>query len=115
MAAMGVDFVILAVPDRAIPTVAIQVAAGGALKRGAVVAHLSGVLPSGVLAGVRAAGGWQGSVHPLQSFADVETAIATLSSSFYFLEGDEEAIDVLRSFVISLEGRPVTIDSEAKA
>jgi predicted short-subunit dehydrogenase-like oxidoreductase (DUF2520 family) len=114
LAAMGADAVILAVPDRAIPTVAIQVAAGGALKRGAVVVHLSGALPAGVLAGVRAAGGWQGSLHPLQSFADVETAIASLPSSFFFLEGDEEAVDTLRSLVISLEGRPVRIDSASK-
>src|SRR5262245_36816076 len=73
MAAMGADVVLLAVPDRAIPSVAIQVAAGGALKRGAAVAHLSGALPAGVLAGVRAGGGWTASMHPLQSFADVET------------------------------------------
>ena len=107
LAAMGADLVLLAVPDRTIPTVAIQVAAGGALRRGAVVAHCSGALPAGVLAGVRAAGGWPGSIHPLQSFADVETAVASLPGSFFFLEGDEEAVDVLRSVVLSIEGRPV--------
>jgi predicted short-subunit dehydrogenase-like oxidoreductase (DUF2520 family) len=115
MAAMGAEVVILAVPDRAIAQVAIQVAAGGALKRGAVVAHLSGALPAGILAGVRAAGGWQGCMHPLQSFANVENAIAALPSSFFFLEGDDEAVDVLRSLVVSLEGRPVRIDSAAKS
>ena len=115
LAAMGADLVLLAVPDRAIPTVAIQVAAGGALRRGAVVAHCSGALPAGVLAGVRAAGGWPGSIHPLQSFADVETAITNLPGSFFFLEGDEEAVDVLRSVVISLDGRPVPLDSASKA
>ena len=40
LAAMGADVVILAVPDRAIPAVGIEVAAGGALKRGATVLHL---------------------------------------------------------------------------
>ena len=115
MAAMGADVVILAVPDRAIPQVAIQVAAGGALKRGAVVAHLSGALPAGILAGIRAAGGWQGCMHPLQSFANVENAIAILPSTFFFLEGDDEAVDVLRSLVVSLEGRPVRIDSGSKS
>lgn len=114
-AALGADVVLLAVPDRAIPTVSIQVAAGGALRRGAVVAHLSGALPAGVLAGVHAAGGWQGSMHPLQSFADVETAVTTLPGSFVFLEGDAEAVDVLRSLAISLDARPVPIASQAKA
>jgi predicted short-subunit dehydrogenase-like oxidoreductase (DUF2520 family) len=115
LAAMGADAVLLAVPDRAIAMVSIQVSAGGALKRGAVVAHHSGALPAGILAGVRAAGGWQGCMHPLQSFASVENAMASLPNSFFFLEGDEEAVDVLRNLVISLEGRPVRIDSGAKS
>ena len=102
-------------PDRAIPVVAIQVASGGALRRGAVVAHCSGALPAGVLAGVRAGGGWPGSIHPLQTFADVETAIASLPGSFYFLEGDTEAVDVLRSVVLSIDGRPVPLDSAQKS
>jgi predicted short-subunit dehydrogenase-like oxidoreductase (DUF2520 family) len=115
LAAMGADVVLLAVPDRAIAMVGIQVAAGGALKRGAIVAHHSGALPAGILAGVRAAGGWQGCAHPLQSFADVETALATLPNSFFFLEGDAEAMDVLATLVLSVEGRPVRIDSGAKS
>jgi predicted short-subunit dehydrogenase-like oxidoreductase (DUF2520 family) len=115
LAAMGADLVILSVPDRAIPAVAIQVAAGGALRRGAVVAHCSGAFPAGVLAGVRAAGGWPGSIHPLQSFADVETAVQTLPGSFFFLEGTQEAVDVLRGLVLSIDGRPVPIESAQKA
>src|SRR5262245_14126926 len=82
VAAMGADRVLLAVPGRSIPTVASQVAAGGALRRGAVVAHLSGALPAGVLAGIRAAGGFVGSLHPLQTFADVQTAVEGLPRSF---------------------------------
>lgn len=115
LAVMGADAVLLAVPDRAIPSVAIQVAAGGALKRGAVVAHLSGALPSGVLAGVRAAGGWTASMHPLQSFADIETAIEALPGTFFFLEGDPEGVEVLQSLVLSIEGRPVPLDSTSKS
>jgi predicted short-subunit dehydrogenase-like oxidoreductase (DUF2520 family) len=115
MAPLGADLVILAVPDRAIPSVAIQLAAGGALRRGAVVAHVSGALPAGVLTGVRAAGAHAGSMHPLQSFAGVETAVASLPGTFFFLEGDPEAVDVLRSVVLSIDGRPVPIDSASKA
>lgn len=115
MAAMGADVVLLAVPDAAIPSIAIQVASGGALRRGAVVAHFAGGLPARVLAGVAAAGGWRGSIHPLQTFADVDTAVQALRDSFYFIEGDEEAVEVLRSLVIALEGRPVAIDSTEKA
>jgi predicted short-subunit dehydrogenase-like oxidoreductase (DUF2520 family) len=115
LAPLGADVVLLAVPDRAIPSVAIQVAAGGALKRGAVVAHLSGALPAGVLAGVRAAGGWQGAMHPLQAFADVDTALTSLRGTFFFLEGDREAVDLLRTLVASLEGRSVVIEGASKS
>jgi predicted short-subunit dehydrogenase-like oxidoreductase (DUF2520 family) len=115
LAAMGADLVVLAVPDRAIPSVAIEVAAGGALRRGAVVAHLAGGLPAGILAGVTAAGGHRGAMHPLQSVADVETAVQSLPRSFFFLEGDREAVDLLRSVVLALDGRPVEIEARAKA
>jgi predicted short-subunit dehydrogenase-like oxidoreductase (DUF2520 family) len=115
LAAMGADVVLLAVPDKAIPAVAIEVSAGGALKRGAVVAHLAGGLSAGILAGVTAAGGHRGVMHPLQSFADVEAAVRSLRDSFFFLEGDREAVDVLRSVVVALDGRPVEIEASAKA
>lgn len=115
LAPMGADVVLLAVPDRAIPAVAIQVAAGGALKRGAVVAHLAGGLSAGILSGVTAAGGHRGVMHPLQSFADVEAAVASLRDSFFFLEGDKEAVEVLRTLVVALKGRPVEIEASAKA
>ncbi len=115
LAAMGADLVILAVPDKAIASVAIEVSAGGAMKRGAIVAHCAGGLPAGVLSGVNAAGGHKGAIHPLQSFADVDTAVQMLPETFFFLEGDPEAVDVLRSVVIALNGRPVEIDGSKKA
>ncbi len=115
LAAMGADIVLLAVPDRAIPSVSISVAAGGALRRGAVVAHLAGGLPARVLAGVEAAGAHCGSMHPLQTFADVDTALRMLRDTFFFLEGDTEAVEVLRSLVIAINGRPVTLEANQKA
>jgi len=107
--------VILAVPDRAIPAVAIEVAAGGALKRGAVVLHLSGGLPSGVLSGVQAAGGHPGAMHPLQSFADVEIALRSLPGTYFYLEGDPRALQVMHLLVDALGGRAVEIPAASKA
>jgi len=115
LAAMGADLVLLAVPDRAIPSVSIQVASGGALRRGAVVAHCAGGLPARVLAGVSAAGAHRGSLHPLQTFADVDTALRMLRDTFFFIEGDHEAVEVLRSLVIGIDGRPVTLDGTHKS
>ncbi len=115
LAAMGADAVILAVPDRAIPAVAIEVAAGGAVKRGAAVIHLAGGLPSGILTGVRAAGGHRGAMHPLQSFADVEAAVRMLPETHFFIEGDEPAVDVMHELVVALDGRPIRINARDKA
>ncbi|MCB9902242.1 MAG: DUF2520 domain-containing protein [Planctomycetes bacterium] len=115
MAALGADLVLLAVPDRAIAGVAIQVAAGGALRKGAVVAHFAGGLPAGILSGVVAAGGHRGALHPLQSFADVETALAMLPDTFFAIEGDKEAVEVLQSVVVTLGGRPLRMGSGSKA
>lgn len=115
MAALGADIVLLTVPDRAIAGVAIQVTAGGALRNGAIVAHCAGGLSAGILSGVRAAGGHRGAIHPLQSFADIENATRALPRSYYFLEGDARAIEVLRSVVVTIGGRPVEISSGDKA
>ena len=115
LAAMGADVVILAVPDRTIPSVAIEVAAGGALKRDAAVIHLAGGLPAGILSGVRAAGGYRGAMHPLQSFASIDAAVRTLPDTFFFLEGDAPALEVMKALVADLDGRPVTIDAGNKA
>lgn len=115
LAAMGADLVLLAVPDRAIPSVSLQVASGGALKRGAVVAHCAGGLPARVLAGVSAAGCHRGTMHPLQTFADVDTALQHMRDTFFFLEGDAEAVEVLRSVVIAIHGRPVTLEGGQKS
>lgn len=115
LAAMGADVVILAVPDRVIPSVAIEVAAGGALKRDASVVHLAGGLPSGILSGVLAAGGYRGAMHPLQSFASVDAAVGSIADTYFFLEGDAPALAVMQALVADLKGRPVTIDAGDKA
>lgn len=115
MAVLGADLVLLAVPDGAIASVAIQVAAGGALKPGGVVAHCAGGLPAGVLSGVQAAGGHRGAIHPLQSFADVESAVHALPDTFFALEGDKEAVDVLRCLVVALGGHPIELAARGKA
>jgi predicted short-subunit dehydrogenase-like oxidoreductase (DUF2520 family) len=54
-------------------------------------------------------------MHPLQTFADVDTALRMLRDTFFFLEGDTEAVEVLRSLVIAINGRPVTLEANQKA
>jgi predicted short-subunit dehydrogenase-like oxidoreductase (DUF2520 family) len=115
LAAMGADIVLLAVPDREIEGVASQVVAGGALRRGAVVAHFAGGLPSSLLDAVHSVGASRGALHPLQTFADVDTAVRLLPETFFCVEGDPAAVAVLRGLVTGIGGQVVTLSPDRKA
>lgn len=109
------DLVFITTPDDAIQWVADESSAAGAFKRGAVVAHCSGALPSTILASVRAAGAHVGSLHPLQSFATVEQAVQLLPGSYCCIEGDPEAAEVLEQVARALGARALRIPTDAKA
>ncbi len=115
LAVKDADVVLLAVPDRAIEEVATQALAGGALRRGAVVAHLAGGLPAEVLAPVRDAGAHAGALHPLQTFASVDTAVRLLPETCFFVEGDEQAVEVLRALVVTLGAHSLPLAPGRKA
>jgi len=115
LAALGADVVLLAVPDREIAAVARQIVAGGALKRGAIVAHLAGGLEASVLEPVRAVGAHAGALHPLQTFADVDTALRMLPGTIFALEGDPPALDTLASLATCIGGRPLRLAPGHKA
>jgi predicted short-subunit dehydrogenase-like oxidoreductase (DUF2520 family) len=67
------DIVIVAVPDGAIAEVAKQIAP--CVRRGKYVVHTSGGVSIEALAPAREAGGHIGSLHPLMTFPDPETAV----------------------------------------
>jgi predicted short-subunit dehydrogenase-like oxidoreductase (DUF2520 family) len=115
LAAMGADVVLLAVPDREIAGVAQRIAAAGALRRGAVVAHLAGGLGTTVLEPVRAVGAHVGTLHPLQTFADVETALQLLPGTYCAVEGDALAAEALTRLAHDLGGRPFHVAPGHKA
>ena len=63
-----------------------RIVESGAFHSGQVVIHMSGST-SQVLDGARAFGAFVLSIHPLQSFADVDRAIANLQGSVFSIEG----------------------------
>jgi predicted short-subunit dehydrogenase-like oxidoreductase (DUF2520 family) len=111
-AARGADLLVLAVPDRAIESVAVEVAGSGAVEAGSLALHLSGALSSERLAPLRDAGASVGSLHPLQSFADAETAARRLAGTWVFYEGDEP--ERIRMVAEDLGGRPVALNPDGK-
>ena len=82
------ELVVIAVPDDAVAGAVEDVVNAGA--RGRWVAHCSGALGLGPLAPVVEAGGRRLAVHPLQTFPDVERAIAQLPGCTVAVTADDE-------------------------
>ncbi len=113
--AKGADWVFITTPDRAIREACEKIAAGGGFARGALVAHFSGALSSGVLEAAREKGARVVSLHPIQSLASVEQAVANLPGSYFSMEGDPDAMAEGKEIVEALGGMLVVIPTEQKA
>ncbi|HBV96188.1 MAG: NADP oxidoreductase [Peptococcaceae bacterium BICA1-7] len=114
-AAQNADIVFITTPDREIENVSRHITGRGGIAPGRIVAHTSGAHSSDFLAGVREKGGLAVSIHPLQSFADVEAAMGNLPGSYFALEGDPEALPAAERMVSDLKGRSFYIDARDKA
>ena len=83
---------------------------------GKVVLHMSGAQSSQLLSPLQAKGALIGSLHPLQSFANVEQAIANLPGSYFTYEGDIALFEEMQTLVKKLGGVLKILPSpEAKA
>jgi predicted short-subunit dehydrogenase-like oxidoreductase (DUF2520 family) len=109
------DLVLITTPDDAIRETCRRMADDGAFGAGSVVAHCSGALPSTVLDRARSAGAHIGSMHPMQSFATAEQAVNVLPASTWCVEGEPEAVPVLRDAIRVLGGHVVIIPTANKA
>ncbi len=116
-AVAGADLVFLAVQDRYIQDLARQIrhCLAGTDLTGRFFAHPSGSLTSAVLRPLADSGAVTFSLHPLQSLADVEGAVAGLAGSYFSFEGDERALPLAEAMVSSLAGRLVRLKAADKA
>lgn len=114
-AAKNAQIVFLAVSDDAIESVCEELANDGVFSRGQIIGHFSGALSSMVLSSARAkCGAIIASVHPLQTFSNLESAIASMPGSFWFAEGDDAALSVLSRLINDIGGIPNIIPSNKK-
>ncbi len=113
-AAAAGQLVLLTVRDAAIIPVCEQLAASGGLAHKPIVAHCCGAVGSEVLSAAKKAGCAIGSMHPLQTFPDVESAVTRLPGAFCFIEGDSAACDALEQLANAIGGNPVKIDPAVK-
>jgi len=94
------SLVFITTPDDAIGQVASQVSWHG----GQSVVHCSGAASTDILEPARKSGAMVGSIHPLQTFAGVEQAIANIPGSTFALEADEPLLDTLKDIANTLDG-----------
>lgn len=109
-AADRADFVFITTFDGAIKPVADAVR----WRAGQGVAHCSGVTSLDVFESPAAQGVEIGSLHPLQAFASVESALEALPGSTFGIEGTGEIQAYLTQIARDLDGRPISLRSEDK-
>ncbi|SCY03423.1 Rossmann-like and DUF2520 domain-containing protein [Desulfoluna spongiiphila] len=110
----GADLVFLTTPDDTIAEVAEAIAEAGGFKEGATVLHCSGSLPSTIMATVREAGAFIGSMHPLQSFAGADLTTNPFEGIIMSVEGDEPCVALALALAADLGARGLTIETHAK-
>jgi predicted short-subunit dehydrogenase-like oxidoreductase (DUF2520 family) len=115
IAARGAEVVIIGTPDDLIEQTASSLAGGGALGVGQSVIHLSGATSLDALSAPRAAGAEVLSVHPLQTFPDVDAALARIPGSGIAVTALSEPGYVLgERLARDVGGRPFRLADEAK-
>jgi len=105
------DLVFITTPDDAI----VEVAAQARWRPGVWVVHVSGAKSLDVLEPARRAGAAVGSIHPLQTFADAEHAVASMPGSTFALEGEGPLLACLRAMALALGGRAIELRPQDKA
>lgn len=108
------DVIAVTTQDREIGKVAGAVSGSGVDVAGKVFFHTSGAHTLEELRPLDKRGGLLGSLHPLQTFPDIDAGIAVLPETFVFVEGTEAALPVLRELASGVGREAVEIASKDK-
>lgn len=110
------DTVFITVPDDVLEEMSLSICEHTATEfiKGKVFLHCSGACTSGVLAAISEKGGFTGSLHPMQTFADRLEGWRGLYNIYYGFEGSFEAQRAAEIIVKAFNGQLLLIDSEAK-
>jgi len=113
--ARDAEAVLIGVPDDLIGETCVALARAHAVREGQAVAHLSGATSLDVLAPARTAGATVLAIHPLQTFPDVDSALARLPGSGIAVTALSEPGHALgERLATDAGGRPFRLADEAK-
>ena len=113
-AAKRADCILITTSDDAIASVCENIVQKGAITAGKKVIHMSGAGGLDLLASARSCGASVASIHPLQSFADIEGAIKNIPGSMFGITSDERIQEWCVGLVNDLGGTPFFILDEDK-
>ena len=113
-AASHAECIFVTTSDDAIASVCEKIASEGSIKPGKKVIHMSGVGGLNLLEAARRSGAHIASIHPLQSFADVEGAIKNIPGSTFGVTSDDEIKQWSVQLVTDLGGIPFFISDTDK-
>jgi len=113
-AAREANIIIITTPDDEIAGICATLSEAGAISRGDKVVHMSGAGGLDLLESARRAGSLVASVHPIQSFADIEGAIENLPGSTFGITAQPEIIDWSEELVRILGGIPFLVAESDK-
>jgi len=108
------DIIVITTQDYAIKEVAKEVHEKSERLNGKLFFHTSGAHPSSILKPLDEKGAILGSLHPLQSFPDIDSAIRVLPSTYVFIEGDGEALKTLEALGKSIGQAAIPIEGNNK-
>lgn len=114
-AAAEATFILITTTDDAIASVCHEIVTKGAVHTGDKVIHMSGAGGLDLLAPAHSAGAYVASIHPIQSFADVEGAINSIPGSTFGITADENLRGWSVAVVSALEGIPFFVPEKDKA
>jgi predicted short-subunit dehydrogenase-like oxidoreductase (DUF2520 family) len=106
------DVIIIATADPDIPIAVKSLI--GKIDGKPLVLHTSGSLSSDILAEFRDLGCSVGSMHPLLSVSDPLIGSETFASAFFCIEGDPDAIPLIKEIVTKLGGKSFAIETKMK-
>jgi predicted short-subunit dehydrogenase-like oxidoreductase (DUF2520 family) len=110
------EVVFITVPDGEIEKVALQISSmvpDTDIYRKTFF-HCSGALTSDVLSQIAKQGGYTGSFHPIQTFADRESGWGGLQNIYFGFEGDREAENCATIIVNAFNGNIISVKKENK-
>jgi len=113
-AAARADCIFITTADDAIESVCKEISNAGSIKPGNKVIHLSGAGGLNLLESAHKAGANIASIHPLQSFADVEGAIQNIPGSTFGITAEDEISEWSVQLVRDLGGIPFFISDADK-